>query len=102
MHRHRLFREERVHVGRVRVGHQLHVGLVDGLPAGDRRTVEHEALIQEILVDLVRQNRHVLQLAARIGKADVDVFDVLVLDRLQDVFLAHGVTLLSLSVEIVD
>ncbi len=35
----RLF-EERIDVGRVRVGHQLHVRGFDALPAGDRRAVE--------------------------------------------------------------
>ena len=90
MDRHGLLGEERVHVGRLDVGHQFHVGLVDRLPAGDRRAVEHEAFVQEILVHLIGHDRDVLQLAARIGETDVDVFDVLVLDRLQDVLLAHG------------
>ena len=79
VNRHGLFGKERVHVGRPGVGHQFHVRLVDRLPAGDRRAVEHEAFVEEILVDLVRHDRHVLQLAARVGETDVDVFDILVL-----------------------
>jgi hypothetical protein len=34
------------------VRHQDHVGLVDALPAGDRRTVEHLAAVKEVLVYL--------------------------------------------------
>ena len=48
-----LLGEERVDVGRGRVGHQLHVGLLDRLPAGDRGAVEHHALVEEVLVDEV-------------------------------------------------
>ena len=78
--------EERVHVDRVRVGHQHHVGLVDGLPAGDRRAVEHDAVGEHVLVDLGDVHGDVLQLALRVGEAQVDELDVVVLDLLQDVF----------------
>src|SRR3546814_4735303 len=44
-------RRERVHVDRVEIGLQDHVGFVDGLPAGDRRTIEHEAVFQHVLGD---------------------------------------------------
>jgi 1,2-phenylacetyl-CoA epoxidase catalytic subunit len=47
----------------------------DRLPAGDRGAVEHEAFVEEVLVDLIGHDRHVLQLAARIGEADVDIGD---------------------------
>jgi hypothetical protein len=83
----RLFGVERVDIGRCGVGHQLHVGGFDRLPAGDRRAVEHEAFFEEVLVDLIGHDGHVLQLAARVGEADVDIGDVLVLDRLQNVAL---------------
>ena len=48
-----------------------------------RRTAE------EILVDLVFHQRHVLQLAARVGEAQVDEFDFVVLDVLQNVICTH-------------
>ena len=83
---HGRLREERVHVDRVRVGHQHHVGFVDGLPAGDRRAVEHDAIGEHVFVDLGDVHRHVLQLALRVGEAQVDELDVVVLDLLQDVF----------------
>ncbi|MPL90543.1 hypothetical protein SDC9_36596 [bioreactor metagenome] len=83
MHAHGLFGIEGVDVDRGRIGDQLHVGLVDRLPAGDRRAVEHEAFLEEVLVDEVGHQRHVLQLAARVGEADVDVFDFLRLHQFE-------------------
>ena len=40
---------------------------------------EHEAFVKEVLVDQVGDHRHMLQLAARIGEADVDIGRILVL-----------------------
>src|SRR5262249_41242376 len=55
------------------------------LPSGDRRTVEHRAVGQHVFVDQRKVERHMLPLAARIGEAQVDELDLLVLDRFQDV-----------------
>ena len=82
---HRRGREERVHAGRGRVGHEGHVGFVDRLPARDRGAVEHQAVGESVLVDQRLVEGHVLPLAARIGEAQIDIFDVVVLDRLKDV-----------------
>jgi hypothetical protein len=76
-------------VGRFGVGHQDHVGLVDGLPAGDRRTVEHHAVGEHVFVDHGGLHRDMLHLAARIGEAQVDEFDLVVLDVLQNVICTH-------------
>ena len=57
--------------------------LINRLPSGDGRAVEHEPFFKEVFVHLIREHGHVLQLAARIGETDVDVFDILVLDRFQ-------------------
>nr|AIA13205.1 Unknown Function [uncultured bacterium] len=83
---HRRLREERIHVDRIGVGHQDHVGLVDGLPAGDRGAIEHHAVGEHVLVDLNDVHRHVLQLALGVGEAQVDELHVVVLDLLHDVF----------------
>jgi hypothetical protein len=73
------------------VGTQDHVGLVDRFPAGDRRTVEHDAFDQCVFVDGVDVHRQVLPLAARVGEAVVDVDDVLLFDHLEDGFcVRHG------------
>ena len=66
-------------------GIKRHVGFVDRPPAGDRRAVEHQPVGQGVLVDQPLIEGHVLPFAARIGKAQIDIFDVVVLDRLQDI-----------------
>ena len=81
---HRRGREERVHAGRGRVGHQRHVGLVDRPPTGDRGAVEHEPFRESVFVDQRLVERDMLPLAPWIGEAEIDIFDVIVLDRLQD------------------
>ena len=47
---------ERVHDGRVRVGHEEHVRLLDLLEATDRRAVEAEAILEGTLGQLVSRN----------------------------------------------
>ena len=79
-------REERIDRRGDGIGHQAHVGFVDRLPAGDRRAVEHGAFGEDVFVDHADVEGHMLPLAARIGETQVDVFDVVVLDRFQDVF----------------
>ena len=78
-------REERIHAGRSRVHHQRHVGFVDRLPAGDRGAVEHQSVGESVFVDQALVECDMLPLAARIGESEIDVFDVIVLDRLQDI-----------------
>ena len=83
MHAQGFFGIEGVHIDRCRIGHQFHVGLVNRLPSGNRGPVEHKAFFKEVFVDQIRHQRHVLQLAFGVGKTDVDVFDVFVLDQFQ-------------------
>ena len=83
---HRRLGVERIDAGAFRIGHELHVGLVDRLPAGDRGAVEHDALAERILLDRRDISRDVLPLAARVGETEIDVFHVVVLDHLQSVF----------------
>ncbi len=93
---HRRFREERVDAGALGVGHELHVGLVDRLPAGDGGAVEHDAFAEGVLVDGGDVGSDVLPLAARVGKPKIDVFHVVVLDHLQGIFgRSHGMHSLS-------
>ena len=79
---HRRCGEERVHGDGGEIGDQRHVGLVDRLPAGDRGAVERNAFRQRLLVDDGDVEGDVLPFAARIGEAEVDVFNVVVLDLL--------------------
>src|ERR1041385_1001183 len=64
---------------------------MDRLPAGDRGTVEHLAFGEGVLLDHRLVEGNVLPLAARIGEPEVDVFHVVVLHHLQDIFgRRHG------------
>ena len=55
--------------GGVGIGQQDHVRLVDALPAGNRRTVEHLALFEQVVVDGASRHGDMLLLALRIGKS---------------------------------
>ncbi len=83
-------RRERIEHRGGAVGHQHHVAFVDRLPAGDRRAVEHHAVGQEILGDRADMMGQVLPLAARIGEAEIDVFDVVLLDHIENFLVAIG------------
>ncbi len=96
-HGKRALREERVDHGRGGIGHQLHVRLVDHLPAGDRGAIEHDAVGERLLVHEFRVHRHVLHLAARVGEAQVDELDVFVLDCLGHTLCVCHRTPLSLA-----
>ena len=63
--------EERIDHRGFQVRLQQHVGFVDRLPAGDRRTVEHGAVVEEIVIDHHQVEGDMLPLAARVGEADV-------------------------------
>ena len=78
-------REERIDVGRIVVGHEYHVGLVDGLPAGNRGAVEHHAFIEHVCIDDRSVHGNVLKLAAQVGETKVDIFDAFVLDLLHQI-----------------
>ena len=80
---------ERVDIGGLEVRTQQHVGLVDRLPSGDGRAVEHGALGQEVVVDKSDIEGHMLHLAPDVGEPDINVLDVLVLDFLEDFGWRH-------------
>ena len=63
---------ERVEHGAGEVGLEQHVGLADVAPAGDRRAVEHHALLEQGRVTAGRREADVLPLAAQVGEAEVD------------------------------
>jgi hypothetical protein len=89
--------KERIDARAGRIGHQIHIGLIDRLPAGDGRAVEHLAFRKGVFFDDADVEGHVLPLAARIGEAEIDVFDVVILDHFHDIFgCRHGLTSPSL------
>ncbi len=75
-------RGERVHHRRLGVQPQDHVALVDRLPAGDRRAIEHDAVAERVLLDRGDMLRSVLPLAARISKPQVHILDGVLLQHL--------------------
>ena len=91
-------RGEGVHHRRVHVGHEQHVGLVDGFPARDRRAVEQDAFVECVFVHGVLAHGEVLQLAAGIGEAHVDVLNVVLFDHLSDISIGgHALSFLGRS-----
>src|SRR5215471_21185197 len=55
------------------------------LPTGDRRAIEHLAFRERVLLNDADVESDVLPLAARVGEAEIRIFDVVVLDELQDI-----------------
>ncbi|EDM30433.1 hypothetical protein RTM1035_10510 [Roseovarius sp. TM1035] len=92
-----LFRVERIDICTLGVGHQLHVGSLDRLPARDRRSVEHKAFFEEILIDQVRDHGHMLKFTAHVGEPDIDVVNILILDQLENCVFAHSLVLFLLG-----
>jgi hypothetical protein len=77
--------EERVEDCGRGIRHQDHVGLLDALPAGDRRAVEALAVLEEGIVHDACRDGHVLFLALGVREAEVHELDFLFLDQLQNV-----------------
>ena len=89
---------EGIEHGGAGVGHQDHVGLVDAFPAGDRRTVEHLAVFEQVFFNGRGRHGDVLLFAAGISETEIDPFDVVFLDHVQDFFCAHSRSLQELAV----
>jgi hypothetical protein len=87
------FVHEGVDVGGVGVRHQLHVGGLDALPAGDRGTVEGVAVFELFHAEVGDRHANVLFLAAGVGEAEVDKTDFLLFDHLDYVLGGHGALL---------
>ena len=81
---------ERIDDRAIRIRQQHHVRFVDALPAGDRRTVEHLAVLEQRFFDGMRGKRKVVLLAEHIGEAQIDEFDFVFLDQFFDVGCGHG------------
>ena len=75
---------ERVDVARRDVGDELHVGFMDRRETADGRSVEQLADREELFVDGGGRDVEMLLHTGQIGEADVEEFDVGVLDELQD------------------
>ena len=77
-------RGERIDERRGRIGHQHHVRIIDAFPTGDRRTVEHLAVLERRRIDSMRGKRNVMLFAEHVGKTQIDEFDVVLLDQIEN------------------
>src|SRR5258708_27927346 len=68
-----------------RIGHQNHVRLVDALPSGDGRTVEHLAILEESLIHQSGGYGYVLFLTNSVSKAEIDEFCIFFYDEIQSI-----------------
>ena len=85
VHVQRLGCAERVDACGLGVRQQHHVGLVDGLEPANRRAVERQAVLEDAVVERRRRDGEVLDHTGQVAEPNVDVFDLLVLDQLDDV-----------------
>ena len=84
-------RHERVEPRGGGIREQGHVGLVDALPPVDGGAVEHDAVLERVLVESVGGHGHVVPAPPGVGEAEVDELDVAVADHLEDgVRVCHG------------
>ena len=82
---HRRDVEGRVDEGRRRVRHEQHVGLMDVLEAADARSVEADAVDEQVLAQLLDRDREVLGLAGQVDEAEVDHEDAALAGERHDV-----------------
>ena len=80
---------EGIHALRIGIGHEQHVGGLDALPARDRGAVECVAVLELVVAERLHGHGDVLLLSLRIGEAQVDEFDLVFLDCLEDVGYCH-------------
>ena len=77
---------EGVEHGGFRIGHEDHVGLIDGFPAGDRRPVEHDTVFECAFIHGVFGLGSMLPFTPGIGETKIDVFDVVLLNHFTNFF----------------
>ncbi len=75
---------ERVEHGRAGVRYQQHVRLVDLLEPADRGAVEHAAFGEDLVIEGLGRDREVLDGTRQVTEPDIDEFNLVVADELQD------------------
>ena len=83
--RQRRFGVEDVDPGRRRIGNDEHVRGVDDSPAADARSVEAEAIGENLLVVFGERGGEMLPRAEQVGELEVDQLHVVVFDHFADV-----------------
>ena len=77
---------ERVENGGFVFGQQNHVGFVDAFPTGDGGTIEHLAVLEEVVVDLADGKGHVLLFTMAVGKTQIHPLHVVIFNQFQRLF----------------
>jgi hypothetical protein len=80
---------ERIDDRSSRIRHQDHVRLIDSLPTGDRRAVEHFAILEKALVHQARGYSDVVFLADCVGKAEIGELRLFFFDQFQNIGGSH-------------
>ena len=80
---------ERIDHGGRGIGHENHVGLVDALPAGDRRAIKHLAVAEKAGVHEARRDGDVLFLTQRVRKAEIGEFRFFFVDKFNNIGGSH-------------
>ena len=94
-HRQRGDLAEWVERGGLRLRHHQHVALVDRLPAADAGAVEAQAVLEDVLVELVDGNGEVLPNAGEVHEPQIDGLDILFPTQRQYLFGSHELVLSS-------
>jgi hypothetical protein len=85
-HHHRFGFVERIQVHRVGIRDQEHVALIDRRPAADARSVDAEARLERLFVQLRDRVGNVLLQSGQIGEAQIQLLHAFLLCNLEDVF----------------
>jgi len=71
--------------------------VVDGLEAADRRAVEAQALLEDVLLELRHRDREMLPETWQVDEAEIDDLDAFLLGEFEDILGGHAVCSFSLS-----
>jgi hypothetical protein len=84
---------ERVHKHGLGVGHQQHVGDIDGLEAADGGAIEADALVEYLLRERLNRHREVMPHAEQVGELDIDHTRVMLARELNCFAWTHTILL---------
>ena len=83
-HHHRRDFGERIEHVLAGIGDEQHVALVNGCPAANGRAVHAEAFLEGRLAQLIDRIRNVVPKSGKIGEAQVEDLDIILLHEFQD------------------
>jgi hypothetical protein len=81
---------ERIHDGRVRIGDQEHIALVDRRPTADARSIHAEAFFEALQSQFADRVGDVMLQARDVGESQVDLLDIVFLGKIQYFLWTHN------------